>query len=88
METLAVELAGQQVPEAAVAAGDDHVFPFAAVDSEGVPDKPADGGEEGQQRTAAQGRLGFDHLETQAAALPSMGDFFFVFVCLFNSHHT
>lgn len=52
-----VQPAGQQVPEAAVAAGDEHVPPVRGVHRAGVPDVPQDGGESGQQH-----RTGYEHV--------------------------
>ena len=48
MKALSVQLSGQQVPKAAVAAGDEHVLLVAATDLVGISDVPVDGGESGQ----------------------------------------
>ena len=42
VEALTVQTFGQQVPEAAVAAGDEHMLGMEAVELEGVSDEPAD----------------------------------------------
>lgn len=63
VEAFCIQLPGQQMPEAAVTASDEHVLLAEAVHLVGISDEPADGSESDQQYSTGYSQVGLDYLE-------------------------